>query len=87
MKKNGGSGRVRTVNVQPTETPHRAAIKKKILKVCQGRFMTRGEISKALKINMNTLRSEYLYYMARSGELQPAKPLGTKNGQAYQAKR
>jgi len=87
MKKNGGRSRVRTVNIQRKETPHRAEIKKKIIKCCQGRFMTRVEISNALKININTLRSEYLYYMVRSGELQPAKPLGTKAGQAYKAKK
>ena len=87
MRKTREGRRVRAVDVQRIETPHRAEIKKKIVKVCQGRFMTGGEISKALNINLNTLRSEYLYYMARSGELQPAKPLGTKSGQAYKAKR
>jgi hypothetical protein len=86
MRKMSGRPRVRTVDVQRIETPHRAEIKKKIMKVCRDRFMTRGEISKALSININTLRAEYLYHMARSGELRLAKPLGTKFGQAYKAR-
>lgn len=87
MKKNKQFIRVRSVNIPPFETPYRLETKRKILKVCQGKFLTRSEISEKLKINVNTLRGEYLYYMVRSGELQPAKPIGTKFGQAYKTKR
>jgi hypothetical protein len=54
-----------------------------IQKICEGKFLSLREISEILKANKNTIRSRYLYPMAREGILIQEHPPGTKSIQRY----
>ena len=62
----------------------RQAIEQRILQLTKGRFLHLAEIADALKMSKNTLRSKYLYPMAKEGLLEKKFPERT-NTQAYRA--
>lgn len=71
------------------ERPNSAAIvREQILKICSGpKFRTSSAIAEALDMPINSVRSYYLYRMAREGELETLNPLGTTSRQAYRARK
>ena len=66
------------------KTPQEA-LRAEILKTCGDNFRSLGEICEILHANRNTIRSRYLYPMAKEGLLVLEQPPGTKTTQRYKA--
>lgn len=60
-------------------------LQEKILDLCNGQYLSLGEISEALGKSKNTIRAGYLYPMVKSGQLTQEHPAGTKSAQRYKS--
>ena len=65
------------------ETP--ASLQERILELCNGKYLSLGEISEVLGKSKNTIRAGYLYPMVKSGQLTQEHPAGTKSAQRYKS--
>jgi hypothetical protein len=64
------------------KTP-KEVLRAKILKICQGQFLSLGDICEILQANEHTIRAGYIYPMVREKLLLQKLPPGTKTKQRY----
>lgn len=47
----------------------RQIVEKKIIKACEKKFLSLGDLAKKLAMNKHTLRAHYIYPLVKSGQL------------------